>query len=98
MSKRHEIKVWPSYFEALVSGNKTFEWRRNDRDYAVGDLLVMREHEPAHGALSLGRYTGRVAFATISYKAEGVFDIPRGYCVLGFRKVSLVENEAAQGS
>jgi len=42
----HFLKTWPPYFQAIASGSKTFELRRNDRGYAVGDILVLREFEP----------------------------------------------------
>jgi len=41
MSK-HFLKTWAEYFEAVKSGNKTFEVRVNDRDFKVGDILVLR--------------------------------------------------------
>lgn len=89
MSRRHEVKVWPSYFAAIKSGQKTFEWRRNDRDYAVGDVLVLREYDPTRGAVVPGLgYTGECVEASITYKAEGVFGIPVGYCVLAIRVVT----------
>jgi ribosomal protein L37E len=39
----HSLKTWPEYFEAQRAGRKTFELRRNDRNFQVGDLLVLRE-------------------------------------------------------
>lgn len=41
--KIHELKILPEYFEAVTSGRKRFEIRKNDRDYKVGDLLYLRE-------------------------------------------------------
>ena len=49
----HELKILPEYFEALASGTKTFEIVLNDREYKVGDLLILREWTP------LFFYTGR---------------------------------------
>lgn len=43
----HELKVAAPYFDALVSGAKTFEVRRNDRGYQRGDVLRLREWHPA---------------------------------------------------
>lgn len=42
----HELKVIPPYFDALVSGSKTFEVRKNDRAYQRGDVLILREWHP----------------------------------------------------
>lgn len=48
----HELKVWPDLFRALKSGEKNFEFRKNDRDYKVGDELILYEYDPETGKLS----------------------------------------------
>ena len=30
MSKTHELKIYPKYFEAILDGKKTFEIRKDD--------------------------------------------------------------------
>lgn len=42
----HEVKCCPEYFSALKSGIKTFEVRKNDRPYQVGDILALNEFVP----------------------------------------------------
>ena len=37
--KLHELKIKDEYFNAIIEGKKTFELRKNDRDYQVGDLI-----------------------------------------------------------
>jgi hypothetical protein len=74
----HELKTWPIYFTALKSGVKSFEIRTNDRDFQVGDKLVLREYEP-----SADRYTGRQVYRRVTYIAQGVFGLPDGVCVMG---------------
>src|SRR5262245_46655354 len=49
----HELKSWPSQFQAMWTGRKRAEFRRDDRGYQVGDLLDLREWDPEPG-----RYTG----------------------------------------
>lgn len=45
----HRVKCWPPAFAEIRSGKKTFELRRNDRDYRVDDLLVLQEFRPIPG-------------------------------------------------
>lgn len=41
MSATHTLKTIEPYFSAVLSGEKTFEVRRNDRAYQRGDMLVL---------------------------------------------------------
>ena len=62
MAAVHELKSWPEFFEPLLSGEKTAELRYNDRDYQVGDVLVLQEWEP--NTLS---YSGRQCRRRVSH-------------------------------
>jgi hypothetical protein len=53
--KIHELKTWPEYFQAIKSGIKTFEIRENDRDFQVGDILILREFKPCKDYMGTGR-------------------------------------------
>lgn len=46
VARVHSIKCWPEPFEAMKRGEKTAEFRLNDRDYRVGDTLLIREWCP----------------------------------------------------
>lgn len=39
----HELKTWTEPFVHVVAGYKTHEARKNDRDFRVGDKLVLLE-------------------------------------------------------
>lgn len=64
----HHLKTWPLYFQAIERGDKTFELRRNDRDFKVGDTLILQEWDPRKGG---GNYTGRWAAFKAGYVIEG---------------------------
>lgn len=59
--QRHLLKTWPTYFDAVKSGVKTFELRRDDRGYKVGDILDLREYDPGSG------WTGRQCIRDVTY-------------------------------
>ena len=46
MTTIHVLKCWPQYYRAIESGEKTWEIRKNDRDYHVGDILHLRPWDP----------------------------------------------------
>lgn len=39
--RTHEVKIDECYFANVVSGRKRFEIRYDDRDYQVGDWLIL---------------------------------------------------------
>lgn len=77
-TKRHQLKCWPSSFQALWDGTKTYEVRKNDRGYQVGDTLQIMEYD-----VGLNYYTGRMIGATVTYMTSGPdFGLPEGMCVM----------------
>lgn len=39
----HELKITEPYFSDVAFGSKNFEIRKNDRDFKVGDILILRK-------------------------------------------------------
>jgi hypothetical protein len=77
----HVLKTWPQYFSRILSHEKTFEVRQNDRDFQAGDFLDLREWCP-----ETKEFTGHTALVTVSYVLHGgQFGIEAGYCVLGLK-------------
>lgn len=78
----HELKTLSPYFVALYSNVKNFEVRKDDRDFKIGDELILKEFIPDHG------YTGRILHRMVNYKLDGgQFGIEKGYCILGIQKI-----------
>lgn len=82
--KVHELKTWPEPFQALVDGRKHHEVRVDNRGFAVGDHLLLREWNPVDGA-----FTGRKEVRVVTYKSDGGhFGLPAMLCVLSVEPVS----------
>lgn len=58
----HELKILPAFFDAVLSGRKLFELRRNDRDFREGDLLLLREFDFVVQEYTGATVTKRVGF------------------------------------
>lgn len=76
----HELKTWPSAFRSVWDGTKAYELRKDDRGYALGDRLHLREWAPSGGG-----YTGRIVIADVTHvlKAGDFPGLQDGYVVLG---------------
>ena len=82
--KVHTLKCWPAPFNAVADGIKCFEFRINDRDYHVGDILDLREWEPCSQ-----KYTGRSVRRLVTYiLIAGEFEVPHGYCIMSLRRIT----------
>ncbi len=101
--KTHELKIWPEFFAAVLDGRKTYEIRRDDRGFAVGDRLLLREWDPwdpwdpcrscsAPGDVRCdsagGIYTGRELLVEVTYLTLGGGEwLAAGLCMMAIRKV-----------
>ena len=63
----HELKCWPEFFGPLNSGDKTAELRLNDRNFQVGDILILREWEPTTQV-----YSGNECRRRVTHVMHGV--------------------------
>jgi hypothetical protein len=77
----HDLKVAPEFMLALSSGAKPFEVRRDDRNFAVGDGLRLREFDGE-------RYTGTEGRFVITSVLRGArWGVMPGFVCLGIRPV-----------
>ena len=89
MPDTHKLKTWPIPFWEVIAGSKTFEVRRNDRDFKVGDLLLLQEYEPA-----LKKYTGEEVLVQIDYSI--VLPEPEGFIGMAISEVHIYDNKEIQ--
>ncbi|CUK65413.1 DUF3850 domain-containing protein [Listeria monocytogenes] len=66
----HRLKILPEFFEKKRTLVKAFEIRKNDRNFMVGDTLILQEYVN-------GEYTGReywedVVYITDYLQKEGI--------------------------
>lgn len=90
----HELKTWPEYYQAIKSGDKTFEIRKHDRPFKVGDFLQLREYKLL-GLNQLtqaieGEFTGEEMSVVVTYILEhrmyhNNFGLEKGHCIMGFK-------------
>jgi len=75
---RHDLKTHPEPFEEVSAGRKKFEYRRDDRDFRVGDVLLLMCFNP-----ETQKYDGREVSRVITYILRGSeFGVAEGFCVL----------------
>ena len=72
MSKRHKLKIAPVHFIGVMNGTKTAEFRINDRNFQLGDILELCEFDR-------GEFTGLEAHARVSDVTDVTPYINRGY-------------------
>ena len=72
----HELKLWPDFYRPMVLGKKTFEIRWDDRGFAVGDVLHLREWEP-----NSKTYTGRETRRKVSWIGKAFGLMPGFVCL-----------------
>lgn len=72
----HQIKLVAEFFDDAAAGRKSFELRKNDRNYKEGDMLEMEE-------IKDGKKTGRKCSKRIVYMMENFEGLENGYCILG---------------
>ncbi len=88
MMRIHILKTWSPWFEATRDGKKPWELRLDDRNYRVGDFLVLRQFtpewgdgEPGSGEHPPGRWGNEYVVMRVEWViAEGF--VPPGYVML----------------
>lgn len=83
----HQLKIRPKYFEDIANGLKTFEVRKNDRYFQVGDYIGLNELATAE---KFGE-TGRFILAKVVYIFEDKNFLQPGYVILGIQPCTVLD-------
>lgn len=78
MTDTHDLKIQPQYFRDVCNGTKTFEVRKDDRGYKVGDKLVLNEWSETAGC-----YTGAGIVMRVTYILSETAFVREGYVIMG---------------
>lgn len=85
----HELKTDPQVFDDVLEGRKTFEIRKDDRGFRVGDTLKLRKTlntgaEMAAGAPLL--YSTLPLFVDVTYILRGpIYGLADGWVIMGIK-------------
>lgn len=74
----HELKIAPEYFQKILSKEKNFEFRYNDRNYQIGDILKLKEYHN-------DKYTGRETSVKITYILQDFEGLKNNYAILAIK-------------
>ena len=74
----HKLKIKSEHFSDVINKTKTAEIRYNDRNYQVGDILILNEID------SLGNFTGNNCVVIVTHVLNNNQYLQTGYVMLSF--------------
>ena len=78
--KTHVLKTIQPFFDDIWNGKKTFEVRKNDRDFKCGDLLQLREYDDV-----LQKYLPREIIVEITFILSDERYCKKGFVIMQFK-------------
>ncbi len=90
---RHDLKLNDRYFDAVTNAVKTFEVRKDDRGFRVGDTLVLHrvndqgEYITAYSTPSLTASKSDIVEVIVTYilTSSDFSPIPKDYVIMGIK-------------
>ena len=81
--KIHKLKVWLKYYTEIDNETKTFELRKNDRDFKVNYYLFLQPYDNEKQIeVQMGRQLAKITY--ILEDAEN-FGLMKGFVILGLK-------------
>lgn len=91
MSRHHELKLREEFWDAVMSGEKCFEVRMNDRGYQKGDTVSFIKVEECGIHLPCQSNLFDITYVLSGWGAK------EGYVVFGIRRKDGEQDERLQG-
>jgi hypothetical protein len=89
----HTLKIDPDLFVDVCTEKKTAEVRKDDRNFMVGDTLVIYPFDRKSVAITGANFVHRV----VTHKVQGgQYGIEDGYCLLSMKPMSITEEQRAK--
>lgn len=90
----HALKCDAPFFDAVATGRKNFEIRKQDRDFKVDDKILLQEFV-VDAETEKGKYTGREHELVITdvFSDQPKMGLKQNFCIISFR--SIVQKESA---
>lgn len=87
----HYLKIKPEYYRDVQSDLKTFELRKNDRDFQVGDVLMLIKLDDK------GNETDQVTRVKVTYILKDCpqYGLKDGYAILGIDTGNRIDFKSA---
>lgn len=82
MAKVHNLKTERALFKDMKSGIKQFDVRKNDRNFEVGDTLILEEFDPDTKTYKPGWIPKLVI-----YKLDDPRFVKEGFVILGLKDI-----------
>lgn len=90
----HELKIFPTFFEAVIRGEKKFEIRDNsDRGFQKGDAVTLKEYREYEDGTPL---FGRGQLIEITYVTD--YNQPKNQVVFAFSLIGDVIEPNSEGN
>ena len=78
----HRLKIKSDHFSAVINKTKTAEIRYNDRNYQVGDILILNEIDEN------GVFTGNNCVVIVTHVLDDNQYLQTGYVMLSFHMLN----------
>jgi hypothetical protein len=90
MHNAHHLKSWPQYFRPIKEGKRTHELRRNDRNFEVGDFILLEEFDPVTQKYTGDRCKVEITSMTSTSQpcAMSSEALDPAFCILSIRRVA----------